>query len=426
MRGKDLIDSIYKRRDSSTKLGLERVEELLNFLDNPQKKLKCIHITGTNGKGSITTTISNVLINSGYKVGKYISPYVDNFFERIQINNKYIEEKDVDSILGEMLPFIEKMEDQPTPFEIITAIAFEYFYRNNCDIVCLEVGMGGRFDATNCINNTLMSIISVIDYDHMEYLGNTIEEIAFEKCGIIKENKITISYPLQPKNAYKMIKAMADIRNNKFIDIDLSNLTNIEKVDFNYKFNYKNKEYVLGLNGKHQIYNTLVAIEAINELNNLGYNISYDTLYNSIKDTRFIARLDCVRRNPYVVIDGAHNASGAKALKEFILENKNNSKLVLITAMKEGKQAEEYFKEIGPLSDNIIITEIKNKLIKSINTNELSNIIKKYNSNVEIELSHKEAYDKAISLCDKNDIIIIAGSLYLASEFYEILRWETI
>lgn len=422
MNEKDSIDLIFRKRDSKCKLGLERVKILLDYMGNPQNKLKFIHVAGTNGKGSITTTLSNILIDSGYKVGKYISPYVDNFYERIQINNEYIEENNIKSILDKIVPFIETMDDAPTPFEIIAAIAFEYFCINKCDIVCLEVGMGGRFDATNCIENTIISIITVIDYDHMDFLGNTIEEIAFEKCGIIKENKITVTYPLQAEKAYKMIKSMADIRKNKLIDIDLDNLIDIKKINFNYQFTYKKRKYILGLNGKHQIYNTLVVIETIEQLNNVGFNISYQNIYNAIKNTKFIGRLQQLKDKPTVIIDGSHNISGAKALKQFILENKENREIIMIVGMKEGKQADEYFEQLAPLVSNLIVTEIQDNNIKSIKASKLLNIIGKYNKSVEIELSHEEAYSKAIKLCDNNDIIIITGSLYLISEFYKMLN----
>jgi len=419
MNEKEILEILYTRKDSSVKFGLERINELLNHLGNPQDKVKFIHIAGTNGKGSITTMLSNSLIGSGYKVGKYISPYVDNFFERIQINNKYITKEEVNKILKDILKVIDKMEDKPSTFEIITAIAFQYFYINNCDIVCLEVGMGGRFDATNCIKNTLISIISVIDYDHMDYLGNTIEEITFEKCGIIKPDKVTISYPIQKRNAYLMIKAMCDIRNNKFIEIDLNNLKDINKIDYNYSFIYKDKKYELGLNGKYQIYNSLVIIEAIEELNKHGFNINYNDVFKSLKNTSFIGRLQKIKDNPTVIIDGAHNISGAKSLREFIEENFKDKKITLITAMKKGKQAEEYYKEISSLFSKIIITKIDNEYIVGEDLKEIKTIIKKYNNNVEIELSHKEAYNKALN---NSDIIIISGSLYLVSEYYNLLK----
>lgn len=417
-----VYDYVFKKRDSVSKLSLDRVRILLNYLDNPQDKLKFIHIAGTNGKGSVTTTISNIMIESGYKVGKYISPYVDNFYERIQINNEYIDEEKAKNILQKLMPCIDSMIDAPTPFEILAALAFEYFYENKCDIVCLEVGLGGRFDATNIITTNLISIITVIDYDHVEYLGNTIEEIAFEKCGIIKDNKVTISYPLQIKNAELMIETMASIRNNKFIKINLNNLNNVQKDEFNYKFTYCNKDYILGLNGKHQIYNTLLAIECINELNKKGFDIVYETVFNAIKNTKFIGRLDKVKSEPIVVLDGAHNVSGARALKEFIMENKVNRKIILIIGMIKGKEHQKFLNEIGSLPTSIIITKINDEIKKSANVDELFKIATKYNENVEIELSNELAYYNAIKKANKNDIIIITGSLYLVSDFYEMFK----
>ena len=412
------FDYIFKKRDSSSKLSLDRIKLLLNYLDNPHDHLKFIHIAGTKGKGSITTMLSNVLVNSNLKVGKYISPYVDNFYERIQINNTYISESIASNLLNKIKPFIDQMEDKPTPFEILCALAFLYFYEENCDIVCLEVGLGGRFDATNVINNTLISIISIIDYDHMDYLGNTIEEIAFEKCGIIKPNKITISYPNQRIDANLMIDAMSKIRNNKLINIDLDDLLDIKKIAFNYSFIYQDNYYELGLNGKHQIYNALVVIEAIKNLRLLGFNIPQNILFEALKNTKFIGRLDLINENPYVFLDGAHNEISALALREFILDNKEDRNIILITGMIEGKDHEAFFKTLKGCGDHIILTKIEDPIKKSADINTLENIIKKYFNSYEVILNHQEAYQKSLSLAKEKDIIIITGSLYLISEFY--------
>ena len=193
MTNEEIISYIYKERKSDKiKTDNNRMILLMDKLGNPQNELKFIHITGTNGKGSTTTMMANVLKNSGYVVGKFISPYVISFNERIQINNEFISDEELTFYINKIDPLIKEMEksgDAPNGFEIITAIAFMYFKDKNCDIVCLEVGMGGRLDPTNIITTTLISIITLIDYDHTKFLGNTLESIASEKCRIIKKDK---------------------------------------------------------------------------------------------------------------------------------------------------------------------------------------------------------------------------------------------
>ena len=216
-----------------SQLGLKSIGELLDVMGNPQNSLKFIHVAGTNGKGSTSSYISSTLISAGYRVGLYISPYVEEFTERIQVNGNKIDKDELCKIASFVKICIEKMvsegKDHPTEFEIVTAIGFEYFKRQKCDFVVLEVGLGGRFDATNIISKSLISIITLIGYDHMEYLGNTIPEICYEKCGIIKENGIVVSYPLQPDEATPVILRNAQEKNAKLYTPNIENLVIIKE-----------------------------------------------------------------------------------------------------------------------------------------------------------------------------------------------------
>ena len=200
--------------------GLERIEKLLNLIGDPQKNLKCIHIAGTNGKGSISSFISSILRESGYKVGSYISPFVTNFRERIQVNGEMISEKSLEETLDYVNVFVEQMKNDGeiiTEFELITAIALMYFSNQNCDIVVLETGLGGRFDATNVIKSPLASVITHIALDHTKILGDTLSKIAYEKAGIIKENSVTVVYPDQEREALEVIEDVAEKRKNNLI-----------------------------------------------------------------------------------------------------------------------------------------------------------------------------------------------------------------
>ena len=425
LNSKDILEFIYRKRDSRPKLGLERIRKLLNFLGNPQDDLKFIHIAGTNGKGSTTTMIANILKLSGFTVGKFISPFIIDFTERIQVNDEYISNEDVTRILRNMEVIINDMEsnnDAPSSFEIITALAFVYYKEKNCDIVCLEVGMGGRFDATNIIKNTLVSVITLIDYDHMEYLGNEIKEIAFEKCGIIKENSNVVSYINQRDEALCVIKDICKSRNCNLVIPNLNDLF-IEKNNnkFNYTFIYKNQKYNLSLCGKYQVYNAITAIEVINILNSLGYNIQNDKILKGINTSTIPARLEIISKEPLVVIDGSHNVSGANTIKEFI-DNLRYSNIVGIIGMIEGKQHDKFLEIVAPLFNKLIIVPIKNDGNLGKNTKKnLYDIAKKYNNNCIYRDNYISALSEAKNTKDIEGIII-TGSLYLASDFRKLIN----
>lgn len=427
MDSKEILDFIYRKRDSKPKLGLERIKKLLEYLDNPQDKLKIIHIAGTNGKGSTTTMIANILKLSGYKVGKFISPFIVDFCERIQINDEYIKNEEIKRIIENIKDIINKMEqegDAPSSFEIITAIAFVYYFENNCDYVCLEVGMGGRFDATNVVKNTLVSVITLIDYDHMNFLGNTLEEISFEKCGIIKENSNVISYPLQNNSSKIMIEAMCKIRNCKLVIPNIYNLKILSdnKGAFKYSFIYNDIKYDLSLVGKYQIYNALTAIECANVLNKIGIKIDVKNIVQGINTAMIPARLEILKTNPLIIIDGSHNISGATTVKNFI-ENQNIKHSIGIIGMIKGKQHESFLKIVAPLFERIIVVPVfkSGGYTKEVDEHiNIFNIVKKFNTNVNICENYEDAYKLAKSYKEIK-CIFVTGSLYLASEFRSLL-----
>ena len=296
MTNEEIMSYIYEDR-KAIKQGkdISRMVKLMNKLGNPQDDLKFIHITGTNGKGSTTTMMAEVLKNSGYKVGKFISPYIVSFNERIQINNEYITNEELTKYIEKIKPIVDEMikeGDAPIGFELITAIAFMYFKDNNCDIVCLEVGLGGRLDPTNVIKTTEISIITVIDYDHTHILGDTLEQIATEKCGIIKPDKITVTYPQQQPEVLNTIRKFCAKNNNKLFIPSLK-LLDIIKSNHNINyFSYKGTYYKLNLIGQFQIYNALMVIVASNLLISMGYKIPFSAITNGIFDAKFPARLE--------------------------------------------------------------------------------------------------------------------------------------
>lgn len=270
------------------------IKVVLNKIDNPQDNLEYIHIAGTNGKGSTSTMISNTLVNNGYKTGLFISPFIVDFRERIQINNEYILKKDLAKCTKYIKNVVEELNIALTYFDIVTIIAFYYFDMQKCDIICLEVGIGGLLDSTNVIKSSLISIITSISLDHTKLLGNSIEEISIQKAGIIKENTTTILYPIQHLDTYKVINDICIRKNTNLIIPNLKELKIIDTNILDTKFIYKNISYKLSLCGKFQIYNAITAITCIFELYKMGFQIDYKNICNSLENIKFPARMEVI------------------------------------------------------------------------------------------------------------------------------------
>ncbi|MGD9475885.1 MAG: folylpolyglutamate synthase/dihydrofolate synthase family protein, partial [Eubacteriaceae bacterium] len=312
------IESTHK---FGTRLGLESMTELLEAMDNPQKKLKFIHIAGTNGKGSTSTMTATILKEAGYKTGLFTSPFLEKFNERIQINNSPISDEGLVSATAFVKERIEIMLKQgkphPTEFEMVTAVGLQYFYQEQVNLVVLEVGMGGRLDATNIIENPLAVVIMSISMDHTDYLGNTLAEIAFEKASIIKENSDVVVYP-QEAEALKAIEDFAASKNARIVyvnpnDIEiLSHHTGIQTL--NYLGDHLTlKSFDLKLLGSHQALNCLTALEVIALLKQKGYAISDVAITRALSTVVFPGRFEIFSESPVILIDGAHNSNGIQA-----------------------------------------------------------------------------------------------------------------
>ena len=388
----DYINSLGKFRLPA---GLSRMKAVCEKLKNPQDKFKSIHIAGTNGKGSTALFIANILKESGKKVGLYISPFVVNFRERIQINGEYISEADAVKCSKKVIDTGIELN----AFEFITAVSFLYFFEKNVDVAVIETGLGGRFDATNVIKNVIACVITKIGLDHTLLLGETVEQIADEKCGIIKSQNV-ITVPNQDKAALSVIKGYAHNllvpETLKIISADLGGT----------KFSFKGKTYETGLLGEHQAIN---AVTAISTVESLKYGISYDTIKTALKNSKFPARLEKVSSNPLTIIDGAHNLDGAKVLAEFLKGLKE--KPTVIIAMMKDKNCDGFLKTLLPNVKDCIVTKIENP--RCMGSKELSAIASKYTKNIIKTDNLKDAILRAKS--SKNPVFI-TGSLYLASE----------
>jgi dihydrofolate synthase/folylpolyglutamate synthase len=428
MEYRDALAYINDKDKFGSRLGLTSIGKLMELLGNPQDDLKCIHVAGTNGKGSTSSYMATCLKTAGYKVGLFTSPYLERFNERIQINGEDIP----DDVLGDITSTVKEAADKmlelgfehPTTFEIITAIGFIYFKSQGVDYVVLEVGLGGRFDSTNIIKTSLASVITSIDYDHIKELGDTLGEIAYQKAGIIKENGIVISYE-QDKEAAQVIE---DVARGLKAQLYISENSNIEIVDESHKgnvFNYRFKDQFLdkvrtSLIGKYQVFNASLAITTLLVLREKGLiNISNDEIYKGILETKWKGRLEVLRREPTFLIDGAHNVQAIEHLTK-ALSLFSYKRLILGIAILKDKDVDKMIGQLLPMADIVVATEAK--IPRKLDADKLAEKISKYNDEIYVEKDIEKAIDKALSLASKDDLILFGGSLYLIGEVRSLVK----
>lgn len=412
------IEYIHGTSKFGVKLGLENVKTLLDLMGNPHKNLRYVHVAGTNGKGSTVAFIGSILVESGYRVGIYTSPFIQRFTERIRINNDEISKEDLARIASFVREKVEIMVSKgfnhPTEFEIVTAIAFQYFFEQDCDIVVLEVGLGGRFDSTNVIDDPLVSVITTISYDHMDILGDTLSKIAFEKAGIIKDGTNVVLYP-QADEAEKVFEEVCKEKKAKLnkISFDVAKILgfSIDGQEFNYK---EMKSLRISLLGKHQIKNAVTAIEAVSVLREKGYNITEDSIRKGLLKAKWPGRLEVLCRKPVFIIDGAHNLEGARALTGFLKEYFPQNKIVFIMGILKDKEYLSIIEEVVPYAKYIITVTPQNK--RALPAKELSEIIKRYCNNIVTSDTIEGAVKKSLELTPEDGLICAFGSLYYIGE----------
>ncbi|MBQ6895882.1 MAG: bifunctional folylpolyglutamate synthase/dihydrofolate synthase [Oscillospiraceae bacterium] len=392
---------------------------LLGELGNPQDKLNIVHIAGTNGKGSCAKMLSNILCRAGYKTGLNISPFVIDFRERFTINGEFISEEN----LARITEFVkakqeyiwEKHQLKLVEFEIVTAIAFCYFAQENCDIICLEVGIGGREDSTNVISSSLLSCIMNISFDHTDMLGETIEEIAYQKAGIIKPNQTVIAYPAMDAAALSVIKSEAEKQNANLILPDIAQISVEHKGQFCDVMTYKDLVITQSFAGKHQSYNTSVVIEAAKALGSGKYKISDDDIIKGIEETEFPARIEIFRKNPLVILDGGHNIDGVTALKN-VLETNGVKNLTAVWASLSDKQPEKLIEAVSPFIDKLYTVDIFGS--RAIPKSQLADMAKEYIADSQPAESLEKAIEASIA---NGENLLVFGSLYLASDARKII-----
>ena len=398
---------------------LKAMKYFMNIYNNFEKKMKFIHIAGTNGKGSCVEIISNILVNQGYKVGKFISPHLIRYNERISINGKEISDEEMSELIEELKPLIEnynKKEDiNITLFELETTMALLYFYRKNVDFVVLETGLGGLYDCTNIISKSLVSIITSIGYDHMHILGNTLPEIAYQKAGIIKENSNTVIFESIPEVDNVFINQCKNKNNTLHIikNSDLSNYSFDNKFQY---FDYKDiKNLKINLKGKIQIKNASLCIETIKILNKLGYNINEESIKNGLQTVIHKGRMEKLNDNPIIVFDGAHNEAAIENLKEMVKMYYSNHKRVYIISILKTKDYKKMLKILAEDDSAIFILTSGDNSSKFLTSDELYDCIKEY---VLMQRLYKKDLEDAITdvmISSANTVNFVVGSFYVYS-----------
>lgn len=422
MNGEQAVEYIHSFPKMGKKSGLDRMRKLMDRLGNPQEKLKCVHIAGTNGKGSTTAMIASCLRKAGYRTGMYISPFILDFRERMQLNGEMIPLEELGELMTRISPILKEMEEEgdcPAEFEVVTAAAFCWFYEKKCDVVCLEVGLGGRLDSTNVISSSEVSVITSISFDHVKILGDTLEKIAFEKCGILKPNGTAVSYPAQDPEALAEIMRCCQEKENQLIIGNLSSVQVQEQGLTGTKFSYAGLQLDLHLPGGYQIKNAVTALEALFVLRRKGYEISDQQIEEGISAVRFPARMEVLGRDPAVILDGAHNPSGIQALTDALREFEVGS-ITAVMGMLADKDCEPAVQQIASISERFIAVTPDSP--RALSGEKLMEYAQPFCKNVCFENDLQKACDLALERTPKEGTILICGSLYLASDIRKILK----
>lgn len=423
----DAIKKLHEFERFGSILGLERMNLLLEKLGNPQQGLKALHVAGTNGKGSVCRYLYEALRANGYKVGLYISPFIRSFNERIQLDGAFISDEELDRFTAQAVEKAEEMvregKDSPTEFEVVTAVAFLYFAAHKTDFVILEVGLGGRGDSTNVIEKPLVSIITSISYDHMDRLGNTLAEIAAEKAGIIKAGVPVISNVEQDeaaaviaRTAYEKGCVLYDackLRYGLKEETEQGSVLDMEIYGTDYS------DVRISMAGRHQAENAKTSLLALELLRKQGIiKVRRDKLYAGLEKAKQPGRFEVLEGKPSIVLDGAHNEAGARALAETVKMCFPGQKILLVAGMLKDKEIEKITDHFRSITNRFIATEPDNP--RKLPAEQLAALLTEKGADCQTACCAEEAARIALEQKEDTDIILFAGSLYLIGEIKEI------
>lgn len=390
--------------------GLSRTQELLKKMGNPEKKLKFVHIAGTNGKGSTAAMTASILRKAGYRTGLYTSPYIYRFHERMQVDGVEITDEELVAVTEYVKPLAESMTESPTEFELVCCIAFEYFLRKQCDIVVLEVGMGGAFDATNVIETPEVAVITNIGLDHTEVLGDTLEKIAETKAGIFKDNGHAVIYRGKPsvEAVFEHVCAQKNTVLTK-ADFDSLNLTK-HTLDGQVFDCGDRKDLVLPLLGDHQLHNASVVLSVIDTLRKIGWKISEDNIREGLRDVRWPGRFDIVSRNPLFIIDGGHNPQCIEALVKNIDDYLKDRNVIAITGVLADKDYADMYVPVMPYVSQFVCITPPNP--RKLESSELAKYLRTKGANALACDTILDGVKTALDLAGNEGVVLCFGSLY--------------
>ena len=430
-----LIEELKKRGSVP---GLDAIEGLLEELEHPEDNLKIVHIAGTNGKGSIFAYLSSILIAAGFKVGRYISPTISCYEERFQINGEYITKDKLARLYNIVEEAMKREEEKtglkPTLFEVETAISFLYFKEEKVDYALIEVGMGGRMDATNVIRHPELTVISSISYDHQAFLGDTLEEIAWQKAGIIKES-CPVVLSENSDEVCKVIEQEATKKKVKCIEIKPTDYEVLSETPYGSTFLWKEQRYETKLPGRHQVSNAVTALAASEylfrkdyEKNNARKDIDKNLDEMNVKSaqqggiirTCWPGRLEVLKKEPLFYRDGAHNPDGAKKLAAFLQKYFTNKKIIYIMGVLKDKEYKKMLRYLMPMAKEVYVFKPKNE--RGLSAQILADTIKEVaDVSVTIESDVNAAVFRALDTAKPDDVLVACGSLSFMEEMEDIL-----
>lgn len=418
MTYENALEKIHSLLSFGSRPGLDRILTLLDRMGNPQDKLKYIHVAGTNGKGSVCAMLSSVLVASGYKTGLFISPYITDFRERIQINNEMISKETLAKAVEETFPMIEKLQSEGiiiTEFEYVNALEFYIHANEHCDVVVLETGMGGLLDCTNVIKPPLCSVITTIGLDHTAILGDTIEKIATQKCGIIKSDSLAVT-STQEEKAMNVIEQTAEKLNVPLIKSESIKINVLSETLEGSEFEYNGRKIHINLAGKHQLENAKTALAAIESVRQSGLlRITDEDVSIGFSKAVNPARFELLCKNPVVILDGAHNPNGIEALKNAVSNFLDGEKITCVMGMLSDKDIDSSIKLLEGVFESVYTVPVDNP--RAISSEKLAEKCKGYFKNVTSFDNAENAFDSAFQNVKQNGgAVVICGSLYLAGE----------
>ncbi|MCI5953729.1 MAG: bifunctional folylpolyglutamate synthase/dihydrofolate synthase [Lachnospiraceae bacterium] len=427
MKEQEVLDYIESLCGLGIVPGLDSIRELCGRLGNPQNDLKFVHVAGTNGKGSVSAYIASVLKCSGYRVGRYISPTIFQYRERIQVGDRCITKEALGRLMEQVKQVCDEMVaeglHQPTAFEIETALGFLYFREKECNIVVLETGMGGLLDATNIIQNTVLAVLTSVSMDHMKFLGKNLGEIATQKAGILKTGCRVVSIR-QEKEAMAVIEKKANELGCLLTMAEPSKISGIKYGLEKQRFTYGGFPGLeISLAGRYQVENACLAVEALKVLGECGFSIPEKKLRQGLAETKWPGRFTVVGKKPYFIVDGAHNEDAAKRLAESVEFYFTNKRIIYIMGVLKDKEYEKIIALTHSLADQIITVTTPNNP-RALPAYELAREVAKVHRNVTAVDSLEEAVEMSRLLAEKDDVIIAFGSLSFLGKLMEIVGYR--